>query len=277
MRPGRPGAVLRRRPGIGCLLASLIAVGPGCRSTTPEPEEITVFAAASLRDVLTELGARYQTERGGRIHFNFAGSNVLAQQLKATPAGDVFVSADEHWMDRVERAGRVVSGSRRTLLTNRLVVIARRDSPVSVQGPTDLLASSYRHLALGDPRAVPAGRYARAWLQSVRTEDETPLWDLVRDRVVPAAHVRAACAMVASRRDTIGVVYSTDAGSTPGVRVLYRVPPQETHPVRYAAALIARPRPSARAADFLAWLEEPGQRATFEEHGFVSAPGDSHE
>ena len=121
--------------------------------------EVTVFAAASLRDALQEIGELYGRVGGGAPVFNFAGSNELAQQILAAPQADAFLSANEKWMDEVETAGRVAEGTRSALLSNRLVVVARTDAEFEVAGAADLATLTYRHLVLADPDAVPAGIY----------------------------------------------------------------------------------------------------------------------
>ena len=218
------------------------------------PREVSVFAAASLRDALTEIGAVYEARYGASVAFNFAGSNTLARQILASGAGDVFVAADGAWMDEVERAGRVVAGTRRTILANRLVIVARPESTAAIARPEDLASAIFRYLALADPSAVPAGRYAKAAL-------EGPIWDAVAPKVVPAPDVRAALALVESDPEIVGIVYRTDARSSSKVRVLAELPGEATYP---AAAL--RDGEGRRFVEFLAG---PEARAIFEKHGFL--------
>jgi molybdate transport system substrate-binding protein len=217
------------------------------------PRSIDVFAAASLRDALTEVGVAYERQAGVAVAFNFAGSNTLAQQIVASGAGDVFVSADERWMDEVEKAGRVLGGTRRIVLANRLVVIARRDATAAVLKPEDLATASYRALSMGDPDAVPAGRYAKAALKG-------PVWEAIAARVVPAPDVRAALALVESDPEIVGIVYRTDALASPKVRVLAEIPGEAAYP---AAALREGP-----GRGFVEFLSSPQARAIFERHGF---------
>lgn len=215
---------------------------------------IDVFAAASLRDALTEVAVAYEKRTGVDVAFNFAGSNTLAQQIVASGAGDVFVSADERWMDEVERAGRLIAGTRRVVLANRLAVIARHDSTVVISRPEDLATASFRALSMGDPDAVPAGRYAKAALNGA-------VWDAVAARVVPAPDVRAALALVESDPAIVGIVYRTDARTSSKVRVLAELPGEAVYP---AAAIREGP-----GRHFVEYLSSPEARAIFERHGFA--------
>ena len=228
------------------LAAAVVAAEP--------PREIEVHAAASLRDALTEIGAAYEKSAGVGVVFNFAGSNTLAQQIVASGAGDVFLSADQHWMDEVERSGRILAGTRRTVLANRLVVIARTDSTVAIARPDDLSTASFRALAMGDPEAVPAGRYAKAVLKG-------RVWDAVVARVVPSPDVRAALALVESDPAIVGIVYRTDAKSSSKVRVLTELPGEAT----YAAAALRE----GHGRRFVGFLTSAEGRAIFEKHGFL--------
>jgi molybdate transport system substrate-binding protein len=230
------------------LLAASVASAAG------PSQEVTVFAAASLREALTEVGAAYEQHADVAVVFNFAGSNTLAQQIVASGAGDVFVSADQEWMDEVEKAGRLLPGTRRPVVANRFVVIARHDAKSAIAKPEDLATASFRALAMGDPGAVPAGRYAKAALKG-------PVWDAVATRVVPAPDVRAALALVESDPEIVGIVYRTDAKASTKVRVLAELPGEATYP---AAALR-----EGHGRRFVAFLSSPEARMIFEKHGFL--------
>ncbi len=156
----------------------------GDRSSARKPTQLMIFAAASLQDVLTEVGQAYEESDPVNITYNFAGSNVLARQLVAAPKADVYLSASEQWMDYVRKAGVLAKDSRRTFLSNSLVVIASRNSRWNLTRQADLASPEYKYLSLANPEAVPAGRYAKSWLESISIHDGT-LWHLVKDRVAP--------------------------------------------------------------------------------------------
>jgi len=254
-------------------LAVSAAAAGGCAARTDEPA--LVFAAASLADVLTEGVGELRADRPDlRIDLNLAGSSVLAEQVLAGAPADLFVSADRRQMERLVAAGKVRPDEVEEIATNRLVVVvpaaggAGGAAPAVLAGPRDLLG--FRRLALADPEAVPAGVYARAWLE------REGLWDELAPRVVPALDVRAALAAVAAGHLEAGIVYATDVRTTGRVAVVYRVPPERAPPIEYVAAPIAgRGAGGGAAAELLAFLRGPEGRALLRRHGFEppAAPG----
>jgi len=233
------------------------------QAEAPAPPEIDVYAAASLRDVLQQLAPACEEAAGARLVFNFGASNDLARQIEAGNKADLFFSADEAWMDRVAAAGLVDPESRRSLLSNRLVVVGLKDSPLKVQSPLDLVGPDVRRISLANPEAVPAGKYAKAWLE------KAGLWDRLRERVLPGLDVRAALAAVESGGAEVGVVYRTDATLSKKVRVVYEVPEGEGPHISYpVAAMRDRPRLEV-ARRVVAWLSGPAAAAAFERDGFI--------
>jgi molybdate transport system permease protein len=253
---------VRRWYAIALLALLLVA----CHSDGPrgEKREIVVFAAASLRDALQEIDRDFAAKHGVTVVESFAGSNQLAQQLLAAPKADIFVSASEPWMDKLEQGRRLVPGTRRTLLGNQLVVIAGKQSAVAITRPEDLTRAGYKHLALGNPDAVPAGQYAKEYLSKVG------LWEGVEARVLPMPDVRAALAQAELRSDVVAIVYASDVRASPGVKVLYAVPIADGPRIEYPAALVQRSanvEPEVRALFDL--LASPAAAAVFERHGFL--------
>ena len=201
---------------LGCMAA--------CTPDSDPTPQIMVFAAASLHDVLLEVGERFEQEQGIHINYNFAGSNVLAQQLIAAPKADLFLSANKAWMSRLEQVERIVPGSSQVVLGNRLVLIVNKNS--TLQGPPQELfcRADFKHLSIGNPQAVPAGIYARQWLQKLSCDDSSATavtaWDVVADRIAPAPDARAALGLVEAQRDIPGIVYATDAAMSDKVSVM---------------------------------------------------------
>ena len=236
-------------------------------SSGSEPPEIMVYAAASLRDALQELAPGCEQATGTRLVFNFGASNDLARQIQAAGKADVFFSADESWMDKVEETGLVDTASRRSLLSNRLVVVARPDVTWPIDSAGALARAPARHLSIANPEAVPAGRYARAWLE------QCGVWDQVHDRVLPAVDVRAALAAVESGAAELGIVYATDALLSRKTRVRYVVSEQEGPRIRYPIAAL-RDRPHAEASRAVAtWMAGPEAGKVFERFGFIRLEG----
>ena len=257
-------------PAAGPIAAlAVVALTASTAAEAPEPAgharpELLVFAAASLTDALGEIGAGFEARTGVRVLFSFAGSNALARQIRAGAPADVFVSANLARMDELERAGLVRPADRVSLLSNRLAVVVADTSDLVVTKPRDLERA--RRLALGDPEAVPAGIYARRWLEG------RGLWERLRDRVVPTLDVRAALAAVESGAAEAGIVYRSDVAISRRVRVAFEVPADQAPRIVYPAAALTSSR-SPAARPFLEHLQTPDARAVFARLGFVPLEG----
>ena len=225
--------------------------------------EINVYAAASLRDALERLAPACGKEAGARLVFNFGASSDLARQIQAANKADLFLSADEEWIDRLDRAGLTDRDSRRSFLSNRLVVVGPRSGTLTVRSAGDLAGRSVRRLALANPDAVPAGKYAKAWLE------KAGVWDRVKERVVPSVDVRAALAAVETGAVEAGVVYRTDAAVSRRARVLYEVPEREGPVISYALAVLKDRPERARARRLAECLAGPRGREVFRDLGFI--------
>ena len=242
------------------VLAGLVfLVLAGCSPTpSSRPEDtVTVFAAASLTDALTEIAADYERANGSHVRLSFAASGALARQVQAGAPADVVILADPVWMDRLAAAGRL-GPQRFDLLANDLVVIAPAEAAVSEDPFATLPAGS--RVAIGDPESVPAGAYARTWLQA------TGRWEAVRERLVFAADVRGVRAFVARHEAALGVVYRSDVVGQDEVRIVLEPPPPEQPAILYPAAETADGGAEGRA--FLDHLRTPRAAAIFRRHGF---------
>jgi molybdate transport system substrate-binding protein len=228
-------------------------------------EEVMVFAAASLNDALTEAGQAFQAESGHAVRFSFGASSDLARQIKLGAPADVFFSADLAKMDELERAGLVKSADRRTLLSNQLVVIASAGSALQVASARDLVA--VKRLALADPELVPAGIYARKWLEA------EGVWAQVKPNVIPTLDVRAARSAVETRAADAAVVYKTDAAGAAKVRIALEVPREKGPAITYPVARLAGTKKAA-AGQWVEFLAGPKAKALFEKHGFIVLPGE---
>jgi molybdate transport system substrate-binding protein len=260
-RRGR-GRALHRVGTVLTVVALCLAVEPR-RAAAEEPPEIMVYAAASLRDVLQEIAPACEKANAIRLVFDFGASSDLSRQIQAADKADLFLSADETWMDALARAGLVDASSRRTFLSNRLVVVGPLDTRLRVGAASDLSGGRVRWLSLANPDTVPAGKYARSWLE------RTGQWEAVKGRIMPALDVRAALAAVESGGADAGIVYRTDARTSKHVVVLYEVPEAEGPPISYSvAALLDRPHLEA-ARRVAGWLASRETARIFESHGFI--------
>ena len=204
-----------------------------------------------------------EADCGAQLVFNFGSSGDLARQILAADAADLFFSADEKEMDRV--AAQIDPDTRRALFANELVVIEPDDERPSLfrQPFEPEQLGSVPLLSLGDPATVPAGRYARAWLES------RGAWAGVEARVAPAVDVRAAMAAVETGAMRAGIVYRTDAARSTRVRIVFSVPASEAPEIRYPLAVLAGRPQAERARALAAFLASEEAATVFARHGFV--------
>jgi molybdate transport system substrate-binding protein len=219
-------------------------------------EQITVFAAASLTDSLKQIAADFEKSSGDKIVFNFGASGTLARQIEAGAPADIFISADEGRTDALAAKGLLVSGSRKNLLGNSLVIVTAPGSPL-VSAPADLTNAAVKRIALGDAKIVPAGTYAKIYLEKLC------LWPAVEPKVVPCENVRAVLAAVESGNVDAGIVYKTDADISKNMRVAFAVPMADGPKIVYPLALVkAAPQPEA-AKKFMAYLNSEAAMKIF--------------
>lgn len=260
-----PRSPLARRSWLPVLLLALglVANVPVARAAGP-----VVFAAASLKNALDEVGAAWAVAADERALASYGASSALAKQIDEGAPADLFFSADREWMDYLATRGRIVADSRVELLGNRLVLIA----PTTFARPLRIAPGFGLRAALGDGRlaladttAVPAGKYAKAALTTLG------VWDAIADRTAPAENVRAALRLVARGEAPLGVVYATDAGAESAVRVVDTFP-ADSHPaIVYPIALITASK-HPKAAELLRFLQSDTAAAIFRRHGFTRLP-----
>lgn len=227
---------------------------------------VRVYAAASLTEALREIAAAYQKETGDTVRFNLGASSFLARQIEEGAPADIFFSADEARMDALEKKGRIAKDTRRSRLSNVLVVVVPTHQPVALRSPKDLAGPSVRRLALADPRTVPAGLYAREYLE------KAGLWNAVERKVVPTDNVRAALAAVESGNVEAGIVYKTDAAISRQVRIACEVPVAEGPAISYPVALVRESKEPEAARRFLRYLDSENATRVFRQHGFLVRP-----
>lgn len=228
--------------------------------------QLNVYAAASLTDVMKEIALTYEKESGDKLQFNFGASNLLERQIEEGAPADVFLSADEAQMDLLEKKNLLLPGTRRDLLSNLLVIIVTNEATTAPKSAADLAKPDYQKLALADPQSVPAGIYARDYLQKLG------LWESVKDKVVPTENVRGALAAVEAGNVNAGIVYKTDAIVSKKVKVAVEVPAAEGPKISYPVAVMKSSGEPERAKKFAEYLTAPAARALFEKFGFSVAP-----
>ena len=246
------------------LIASIAALALGA---TAAPKAPLVLAAASLQESLDAAADRWATAGHPRPVISFAASSALARQIEAGAPADLFVSADEEWMDVLAAKRLIAAGTRADLVGNRLVVVepAGRRSAVPLNGARLARLLGAGPLAMADPDSVPAGKYGKAALTRLGA------WDAVAPHVVRAENVRAALALVERGAAPFGIVYLTDARASSKVRIAGVFPATSHPPIVYPVARLAGST-NPDAEGFRRFLLSPRGRVIFARFGF-SAPG----
>jgi len=246
-----------------CFLLAMIA---GACSTSDEPggsRSVTVFTAASATDVIEEAALRFEAQFGTHVSINADASSSLARQILAGAPADVFLSANQVWMDELVRAGAVNADSRTSLLANQLVIIVPhgRDFDVEMTPMLDgmRMPPGVTRIAVADPDHVPAGQYARQALQSLGW------WEAWSPLLIPTKDVRAALRLVELGEADAGIVYETDARRSQHVDVMAIFPRASHDAIEYPIALCTD---SPDAVAFIAFLHSEEMRAVFEAAGF---------
>ncbi|UYK81728.1 molybdate ABC transporter substrate-binding protein [Xanthomonas sacchari] len=247
-----------------CTLIVATAIAP-VSAQTP----LTVFAAASLKESLDEAASAYQRASGTPVQVSYAASSTLARQVEQGAPADVFVSADQEWMDYLQQRKLIDPALRRDLLGNTLVLVAPAASKaqVDLRKPGALLAAlgAQGRLAVGQTASVPAGKYARAALQALGQ------WDSVQPRLAESESVRSALMLVARGEAPLGIVYGSDAQAEPKVRVVATFPADSHAPIVYPVAPLRASAQGKAAVEFVRWLGTPPAQAIFRRHGFSLA------
>lgn len=251
---------MRRRLLTLLLVTAVVHASPGMAAG----RTITVFAASSLNDVLESVGRSFTADTGIPVRFSFAASSTLARQIESGSPADVFVPADQEWMDYLATRRLIQAGTRTNIASNSLVLVAPVSSGTALSiKPGFALAQSLGRkgrLAMGDPATVPAGKYARAALMHLG------VWDEVKGRIIPADNVRTALNFVALGEAPLGVVYATDALGSRKVRVVDTFPASTHERITYPAALTIAA--TAEAGLFVQYLRSMKAQTAFSAAGF---------
>ncbi len=235
----------------------------GLAASVARAADLTVFAAASLSDALKELAPGYAKATGDKLRFNLASSGALTRQIREGAPADVIISADELRVDQLENGGLLLSGTRRTILANALVLVVAADRPAPVSAMSDLAAPAIRRVAFGDPATVPAGTYAKEYLAKLG------LWDKLQAKTVFLDNVRSVLAAVEAGNADAGIVYKTDALISKKVKTVVEIPLAEGPSITYPVAVIKTSKSPEAAKRFAAWLAGPEAQAVFARYGFL--------
>jgi len=225
-------------------------------------QKITIYAAASLTNAISEITALYEKEKSLKVVNSFAASSALAKQIENGAPADIFISADSKWMNYLQDKKKIDLESRRNLLGNSLVLIAPKGAPFKLQidKSSDLSKAFDGRLCTGDLESVPVGIYAKQSLIALHW------WDRIKSRIVGTQDVRAALAFVERGECTAGIVYETDAKISTKIEVVATLPDDSHDPIVYPVALVAGAQPQAK--DFLEFLVSPKASDIFTRYGF---------
>ena len=251
---------------LAVVLISVLLVLHADRGTALAAEPLRIFAAASLRNALDKVMVAWAAEGHGQAVATYAGTPALARQIDAGAPADIFFSANIDWMEWLASRKGIRPGTRTDLLINRLVLIAPRESSITLEigrGFPLAAALGSGRLAMADTRSVPAGLYGRTALEKLG------VWDSVAARVAQSENVRAALVFVARGEAPLGIVYATDARSEPRVRVVGTFP-ADTHPPIVYPVAVTTSAGHPDAIRFLEFLRSPAARSAFEAEGFVT-------
>ncbi len=244
--------------------AAFLLAQAACAQDRDAKSPVIVFAAASLKNALDKLTADWQQESGQIVKSAYAASSTLAKQIEEDAPAQIFMSADLDWMDYLAGKGLIKPESRSNLLGNKLVLVAPKDSPVTLDlKPGADLANALGggRLAMGAVASVPAGKYGKAALEKLG------LWSGVSNKLAQAESVRAALLLVSRGEAPLGIVYKTDAVSEPNVKIVATFPADSHPPIIYPVALTTKAGDAAAA--FLGYMKSPNAAPVFEAQGFT--------
>jgi molybdate transport system substrate-binding protein len=249
---------------LAALVATCALPLAGYAQQQAQDKSILVFAAASMKNALDEVDAAFAKQTGIAVVASYDASSALMKQIEQGAPADVYISADQKWMDYGSQKQLIDDTTRGNLLGNTLVLIASKESNLSrvtIDANLDLAAlAGAARIATGDVRAVPVGIYAKEALQKLG------LWEAVEPKLAMVGNVRAALVLVARGEAPLGIVYATDAKAEPAVKIVGAFPDDSHQPIVYPVAATRKAKPAATL--YLSFLRSAAARATFERYGF---------
>jgi molybdate transport system substrate-binding protein len=253
---------------VAAILAALLAASLGFarfRSTQERQQELTLSAAISLKDALDKVAQAYRADRPDTvIHFNLGASGTLQRQIEQGAPVDIFISASEDQMNSLESKGLLLPGTRKDLVKNTVVLIVPKGK-TGISSFQDLARPEVKVIAIGEPQTVPAGKYAQEVLTHFR------LYDQLKPRLVLGKDVRQVLTYVITGNADAGIVYATDAMTTPEVAVVATAPEDSHSPVIYPVAILKSSKETDEAKRFLDFLAGTKAKDVFKKYGFEPA------
>ncbi len=257
----------KRRTLLGMSLALAVSFAPAFDAAQAQTKDLVIFAAASMKNALDEAAANWVKESSKPApKISYAASNTLAKQLENGAPADLFVSADLDWMDYAASKNLIKPDTRVSLLANRIVLVAGKDSTATLdlKPGADLAgAVGTGRLAMGNVDSVPAGKYGKAALEKLGA------WEKVKDKIAQADNVRAALLLVERGEAPLGIVYETDARASQGVKTVALFPAESHPPISYPFALMRRAEGDATARGFLSFATGAEALPVWQRFGFT--------
>ena len=257
---------------LGAVTISLLVAGCGGASQPPAPKaadapkpvELNISAAVSMKDALAEIQTNYQKKAPHvKLVYNLGASGSLQKQIEQGAPADIFISAAPKQMNELEAKNLVIKATRKNLLENKLVLIAPKDSTLSISKLEDLQNDTVKQISIGETKVVPAGQYAEQALKKLG------VWDKVQRKIVFAKDVRTVLTYVDTGNVDAGLVYKTDAAASKKVKILAIAPDGSHAPIIYPAAVLTGTKNQKAAEEFLSYLAGPECKSVFEKHSFV--------
>lgn len=238
------------------------ATAPKETKVKEETVELMVSAAISLTDALEEIQALYEEESNVELSFNLGGSGSLAQQIQQGAPVDVFISANQEWMDTLEDADLVIDATREDITGNKLVLITGKDSSIDYESIDDISVEDVEQIAIGNPESVPAGMYSEQLLNKL------DMWDSLKDKLILAKDVRQVLTYVETGNVDIGFIYESDALTSDGIQVLATAEDDSHDPIIYPAAVLKDTKHEKEASDFVTFMASDEAQEILMKHGF---------
>ena len=257
---------------LGAVTISLLVAGCGGASQPPAPKaadapkpvELNISAAVSMKDALAEIQTNYQKKAPHvKLVYNLGASGSLQKQIEQGAPADIFISAAPKQMNELEAKNLVIKATRKNLLENKLVLIAPKDSTLSISKLEDLQNDTVKQISIGETKVVPAGQYAEQALKKLG------VWEKIQSKIVFAKDVRTVLTYVDTGNVDAGLVYKTDAAASKKVKILATAPDGSHAPIIYPVAVLTGTKNQKAAEEFLSYLGGPEGKSVFEKHGFV--------
>lgn len=244
-----------------CLMVFGVVVGLG--TVAFSKSDLQVFSAIAMTEALQEIKPLFERANPAvNVLHNFGGSGQLRQQIERGAPADVFLSADQKDMDRLQQSDLLLPDTRRNLVRNQIVLVI----PLNTTGITrlqDLTRPEVKRVAIGNPDTVPIGRYSQEIFRNLN------LTNALRPKLVFGNSVRQVLSYVATGNVDAALVWVTDARTSDRIRVVQRIPPSLHSPALFPVSAIKESRNVQTARTYVQFLTTPPAKAVFEKYGFI--------